>query len=75
MARIDYAAVVELVDTPDSKSCELMLVPVQVRPAVPYKNLILYATFSLVLSITVRFLNSIFRLVYPNIENLNYQAI
>ncbi len=29
------AAVVELVDTPDSKSCELMLVPVQVRPAVP----------------------------------------
>jgi hypothetical protein len=35
----------------------------------------LYATFSLVLSITVRFLNSIFRLVYPNIENLNYQAI
>ena len=31
----EYAAVVELVDTPDSKSCELLLVPVQVRPAVP----------------------------------------
>lgn len=29
------AAMVELVDTPDSKSCELMLVPVQVRLAVP----------------------------------------
>ena len=29
------AAVVELVDTPDSKSCERKLVTVQVRPAAP----------------------------------------
>ena len=31
------AAVVELVDTPDSKSCERKLVTVQVRPAAPAK--------------------------------------
>lgn len=32
---ISEAAVVELVDTPDSKSCESNLVTVQVRPAAP----------------------------------------
>ena len=32
---ITEAAVVELVDTPDSKSCESNLVTVQVRPAAP----------------------------------------
>lgn len=32
---VAQAAVVELVDTPDSKSCERKLVTVQVRPAAP----------------------------------------